>query len=103
MEIDVFVLIIDILGSAGLGFAFSNKIVKDLRTVAGVAGAVPLIMFSLKTVTVAASGDSAFADLLSQQIITLIYGYIGGAISSLISALITQAVKNVRGIFLTLV
>ena len=93
------ILIIDILGSAGLGFIFSDKIVKDLRIVAGVAGAVPLIMFSLKTVTVATSGNPAFADLLSEQIITLFYGYIGGAISSLIFALIAQTVKNVERFF----
>lgn len=99
MKIDVPILIIDILGSAGLGFAYSDKLLKDLKAVAGVAATVPLIMFSIRTVTVAASGDLAFVDVLSQQIVTLIYGYIGGAISSTISALIAPTVKNIKNIF----
>jgi len=94
MEIDILILILDILGSAGLGIYFADNIKDDLEKISKVSAVVPVLLFTFKLISSAINMDPKFADELNIQIITIFIGYIFSIISSAITSQFGEYIKD---------
>jgi hypothetical protein len=90
MEIEWIVFVIDVLGSAVIGLSLSKKINKQIELAGALGGILPLIVLMFQMVR----DIPHIPDMLLPGIATFLVGWVVGAVSTALFALLAAPLKK---------